>query len=51
MTEFLGVVEDPETKLLCVAISKDVMEGEFYKALMKCKKLFEYENLRLANVT
>ncbi len=51
MTEFMGVIEDPETKLLCVAISKEVMEGEFYKALMKCKKLFEYENARLSNVT
>lgn len=51
MTEFMGVVEDPETKLLCVAISKEVMDGEFYKALMKCKKLFEYENARLSNVT
>lgn len=50
MTEFMGVVEDPETKLHCVAISKEVMDGEFYKALMKCKKLFAYENARLANV-
>ncbi|MCC3860797.1 flagellar biosynthesis repressor FlbT [Pseudemcibacter aquimaris] len=48
MTEFLSVVEDAETKLLCVAISKDVMDGEFYKALMKCKKLFKYEQSRLA---
>jgi len=51
MTEFMNVIEDQETKLLCVAISKEVMEGEFYKALMKCKKLFAYENSRLANVT
>tara|TARA_B100001939_G_scaffold201813_1_gene173407 strand:+ start:5324 stop:5749 length:426 start_codon:yes stop_codon:yes gene_type:complete len=50
MTELLGVVEDPEAKTLCVAISKDVMDGEFYKALMKCKKLFEYEKVRLAYV-
>lgn len=50
MTEFMSVIEDQETKLHCVAISKDVMEGEFYKALMKCKKLFEYENSRLTNV-
>ncbi len=49
MTEFIGVVEDPETKLLCVDISKEVMEGEFYRALMKCKKLFKYESTRLAH--
>ena len=48
MTELLSVIEDPETKLLCVDISKEVMEGEFYKALMKCKKLFQYESARLA---
>ena len=48
MTEFMGVVEDPETKLICVEVSKEVMEGEYYKALMKCKKLFKYENARLA---
>ena len=47
MTELLGVVEDPEAKTLCIAISKDVMDGEFYKALMKCKKLFDYEKVRL----
>jgi len=50
MTEFMSVVEDPDTKLHCVAISKEVMDGEFYKALMKCKKLFQYENERLSNV-
>ena len=48
MTEFMSVIEDPETKLLCVEVSKEVMEGEYYKALMKCKKLFKYENARLA---
>lgn len=47
MTELMGVVDDPETKLQCVAISKDVMDGEFYKALIKCKKLFQYEEARL----
>lgn len=47
MTEFLSVIEDVETKMLCVSISKEVMEGEFYKALMKCKKLFQYEKARL----
>ena len=50
MTELLGVIEDAVAKALCVAISKDVMDSQFYKALMKCKKLFEYENERLAYV-
>jgi len=47
MTELLGVVEDPVAKTLCVGVSKDVMEAEYYRALMKCKKLFDYENERL----
>ncbi|VAW05323.1 Flagellar basal-body rod modification protein FlgD [hydrothermal vent metagenome] len=47
MTELLSVIEEPVAKALCVAISKDVMDGEFYKALLKCKKMFEYEKERL----
>ncbi|VAV93209.1 Flagellum biosynthesis repressor protein FlbT [hydrothermal vent metagenome] len=47
MTELLSVIEDPVAKTLCVAISKDVMDGEYYKALLKCKKMFEYERTRL----
>lgn len=50
MTELLGVIEDPAAKTMCVAISKDVMDGEYYKALLKCKKMFEYESTRLAYV-
>lgn len=47
MTEFLGAIEDPAAKTMCLAISKDVMDGEFYKALLKCKKMFEFESTRL----
>ncbi len=34
----------------CVAISKHCMEREYYKALMLCRKLIEYEDERLGNV-
>jgi flagellar protein FlbT len=47
MTEFMSVVEDPETKKNCVEISQDVMNSHYYKALMTCKKLFVYEQKRL----
>ena len=47
MTELLNVIEDPAAKTICVAISKDVMDSEYYKALLKCKKMFGYENTRL----
>ncbi len=50
MTELLGALEDPAAKTMCLAISKDVMDGEYYKALLKCKKMFEFESTRLTYV-
>ena len=50
MTEFLGAVEDPGAKQVCLAISADVMEGNFYRALINCKKLFAFEEQRLKHV-
>ena len=47
MNEFMGVVSAPEVLSNCVAISRDVMAGEFYKALMRCKKLIAFEQERL----
>lgn len=51
MSEFMGVISNPETLALCVAISGDVMAGEYYKALNKCRKLIEFEKGRLGHVT
>jgi flagellar biosynthesis repressor protein FlbT len=34
----------------CVNISKHIMEREYYKALMLCRKLVDYEDERLGNV-
>ena len=34
----------------CVSISKHCMAREYYKALMLCRKLIEYEDERLGNV-
>jgi flagellar protein FlbT len=48
MNEFMGVVSDAETLTLCVAVSRDVMAQEYYKALMGCRKLMKYEAERLA---
>ena len=48
MNEFMGVVSDPATLTTCVAVSRDVMAGEHYKALMGCRKLMSYEAERLA---
>ena len=47
MNEFMGVVTNPEVLTICVAISRDVMAGEHYKALMGCRTLMTYEAERL----
>lgn len=50
LTEFMGVIRNPEVLAQCVAISKHCMEREYYKALMLCRRLIEYEDERLGNV-
>ena len=49
LTEFMGVVRNPAVLSECVNISKHIMEKEYYKALMLCRKLVEYEDERLGN--
>lgn len=43
MTEFMGAIENPEIKLLCVQVSMDMMKGEYYRALTGCRKIVDYE--------
>jgi flagellar protein FlbT len=50
LSEFMGVIRNPEVLAECVAISKHCMSREYYKALMLCRKLIEYEDQRLGNV-
>jgi flagellar protein FlbT len=47
LAEFMGAVRDAAVLTECVAISRDVMSGEFYRALMRCRKLMSYESERL----
>jgi flagellar biosynthesis repressor protein FlbT len=47
MNEFMTVIRNPAILTECVAISKNVLSREFYKALMSCRKLIEYEDERL----
>jgi flagellar biosynthesis repressor protein FlbT len=47
MTEFMTAIGNPEALTECVAISKDVMSGQYYKALLKCRRLFAFEEERL----
>lgn len=50
LTEFMGVIRNPDVLTDCVNISKHAMAREYYKALMLCRKLIEYEDERLGNV-
>ncbi|GAA0551664.1 flagellar protein FlbT [Rhizomicrobium palustre] len=47
MTEFMGAIENREALANCVEISREVMAGSYYKALMICRKLFDFEGARL----
>lgn len=47
MTEFMGAISNPPVLAACVEISRDVAQGAYYKALISCRKLFDYEQERL----
>jgi flagellar protein FlbT len=47
MTEFMNALSNREALALCVEISRDVLQSQYYRALMKCRKLFDFEQLRL----
>ncbi len=51
LNEFMNAIRNPEMQADCVAISKHAMAREYYKALMLCRKLMDYEDERLGNVT
>ena len=48
MTEFMGAVETRSVLASCIEISRDVTNGAYYKALMTCRKLFDFEQERLS---
>ncbi len=50
MSEFMSAVTDREALATCVAISRDVLQGQYYKALIKCRQLFDFEQVRLTYV-
>lgn len=51
MSEFMEVVSDREVLSTCIAMSRDVLQGDYYKALIKCRQLFDFEQVRLSNVS
>jgi flagellar biosynthesis repressor protein FlbT len=47
LSEFMGAISNPIALAACLDISRDVLNGSYYKALMSCRKLFEFERERL----
>jgi flagellar protein FlbT len=47
MNEFMSAIRNPEILTACVDITRDVTQGAYYKALIACRKLFDYEQERL----
>ena len=43
MTEFMGAIQNRQMLACCIEISRDVMAGAYYKALISCRKLFDFE--------
>jgi len=43
LTEFMSAVRDRAVLTECIGVSKEVMAGEYYRALMRCRKLMAYE--------
>ena len=50
MSEFMGVIRNPQVLAECVTVSRHCMQRDYYKALLGCRKLIEYEDLRMGNV-
>ena len=44
LAEFMGAVRNPEVLTECVGVSRDVMAGDFYRALMRCRRIMAYED-------
>ncbi len=50
LSDFMGAIQNPQVLAECVAISRCCMQRDYYKALLGCRKLIEYEDVRLGNV-
>jgi flagellar protein FlbT len=47
MTEFMGAIQNRDVLASCLEVSREVMGGSYYKALMLCRRLFDFEQERL----
>ncbi|MCA6238242.1 MAG: flagellar biosynthesis repressor FlbT [Phenylobacterium sp.] len=49
LSEFMDAVRNPEILSECVNISSCCLQRDYYKALLSCRKLIAYEDMRLRN--
>lgn len=50
LNEFMGAIRTTEILRECVSLSREVMAADYYKALIRCRKLLNYEEGLLGNV-
>jgi flagellar biosynthesis repressor protein FlbT len=50
LSEFMGAIQNADVLAECVNVSKHVLGHEYYRALMLCRKLMDYEDERLGHV-
>jgi flagellar biosynthesis repressor protein FlbT len=50
MSELMNALENQDAKMICVQVSLDMMNREYYRALTGCRKLIDYENKVLGNL-
>ncbi|MCA3255264.1 MAG: flagellar biosynthesis repressor FlbT [Alphaproteobacteria bacterium] len=42
--EFMAAIANPAARLACVEASKSVLAGDYYRALLHCRSLIDYED-------
>ena len=47
LAEFMGAITNPDVLADCVVVSKHVLAREYYKGLMACRQLIDYESTRI----
>jgi flagellar protein FlbT len=47
ITEFMNAIQNPDALGFCAKIIQLVHAKEYYKALLSCRKLYEFEEVRL----
>ena len=50
LTEFVGALSAPTALAQCSALAAHVANGDYYKALIICRSLIEFEEERLSHV-